>query len=247
MKSKTNTNSQIHVRDLTAITNTLIADLAPLRFSPPVTHVYNPLVYARDAWDLYCKRFGQGPREILIVGMNPGPFGMAQVGVPFGEVSFVRDWLGIDVPIAKPAQEHPKRPIEGFACRRSEVSGARVWGWAKERYGTPERFFIANYCPLVFMEASGRNFVPEKLARAEREPLFRACDLALERTIDLLKPKILLGIGKFAEAKARQVAAGRDVRIVSVAHPSPASPIANRGWGPLMDQAIEAIDRGDPT
>ena len=123
---------------LKQITDDLITDLDGLTFGPPVTHVYNPLIYAREAWDMYCGKYGQGQREVLLLGMNPGPFGMGQVGVPFGEVAHVRDWLGIQTPIGKPPVEHPKRPIQGFDCTRSEVSGRRLWGWAKDTFGTPE-------------------------------------------------------------------------------------------------------------
>jgi len=224
------------------ITDDLVSDLDGLNFGPPVTHVYNPLVYAREAWDLYCEMYGAGKREILLLGMNPGPFGMAQVGVPFGEIAHVRDWLGIHAPVGKPQVEHPKRPVLGFDCTRSEVSGRRLWGWAKHTYGTPEaffeRFFIANYCPLVFMEETGRNRVPEKLPKAERTPMFAACDRALRRTVELFEPKYVIGVGKFAEKKARAVVGDLDVTIASVPHPSPASPLANRGWAPLMTAAL---------
>lgn len=99
-----------------------------LVFSEPVTHVYNPLRYAWDAHHRYLKLAPETQAaRVLFLGMNPGPWGMAQTGVPFGQVEAVRDWLGIDVPVGKPAKEHPKRPIEGFACRRSEVSGERLW------------------------------------------------------------------------------------------------------------------------
>lgn len=228
------------------ITDELITALEPLTFSEPVTHVYNPLVYARSAWDLYCARYGQGTRKVLALGMNPGPFGMSQVGVPFGEIAHVRDWLGIETPIGKPPVEHPKRPILGFACTRSEVSGRRLWGWAKETYGTPEAFFetffITNYCPLVFMEGpNGRNRVPEKLPAVERAPVFEACDRALLQTVELMQPELILGVGKFAEKKAQQVVGHLDVQIGSVPHPSPASPIANRGWSPLMDAALKEL------
>ena len=228
------------------ITDELITALEPLTFSEPVTHVYNPLVYARSAWDLYCARYGQGTRKVLALGMNPGPFGMSQVGVPFGEIAHVRDWLGIETPIGKPPVEHPKRPILGFACTRSEVSGRRLWGWAKETYGTPEAFFetffITNYCPLVFMEGpNGRNRVPEKLPAVERAPVFEACDRALLQTVELMQPELILGVGKFAERKAQQVVGHLDVQIGSVPHPSPASPIANRGWSPLMDAALKEL------
>ncbi|MCB9536032.1 MAG: hypothetical protein H6704_07175 [Myxococcales bacterium] len=61
--------------NLQQITDDLVADLAPLDFGPPVTHVYNPLTYARAVWDAYCERLGRGPREALLIGMNPGPVG----------------------------------------------------------------------------------------------------------------------------------------------------------------------------
>ena len=231
---------------LKAITDELIEALSPLTFSEPVTHVYNPLVYARPAWDQYCEKYGQGTRRVLALGMNPGPFGMSQVGVPFGEIEHVRDWLGINAPIGKPPIEHPKRPILGFDCPRSEVSGRRLWSWAKETYETPERFFetffITNYCPLVFMEGpNGRNRVPEKLLKSERDAVFAACDLALLKTVELMQPEYILGVGKFAEKKAKQVVGHLDIKIGSVPHPSPASPIANRGWSPLMTQALENL------
>jgi len=227
---------------LKRITDDLVAELDGLEFEPPTAFVYNPLVYARSAWDAYCRKYGKGQKEVLLVGMNPGPFGMAQVGVPFGEVNAVRDWLGICTKIGKPPEEHPKRPILGFDCPRSEVSGRRLWSWARDAYDTPEtffeRFFIANYCPLVFMEEGGRNRIPEKLPKHEREPLYAACDAALRRTVERVSPRYVVGVGKFAEKKAREVVGDMDVIIGSVPHPSPASPLANRGWAPLMIQAL---------
>ena len=230
---------------LQKITDDLIADLDGLAFEPPTAFVYNPLVYARPAWDSYCRKYGKGQREVLLLGMNPGPFGMAQVGVPFGEVAAVRDWLGITAKVGKPPEEHPKRPIQGFDCARSEVSGRRLWGWAQESYGTPElffeRFFVANYCPLVFMEESGRNRIPEKLPAHERTSLYAACDRALRRTVQRLRPRYVVGVGKFAEKKARDVVGDLDLIIGSVPHPSPASPLANRGWAPQMTQALSEL------
>ena len=230
---------------LKRITNRLNASLSGLTFSAPVTHVYNPLEYARSAWDAYCHTYGIGSKDIVLVGMHPGPYGMAQCGVPFGEIGQVSDWRGIVTTIGKPPGEHPKRPVLGFDCPRSEVSGRRLWSWAIEVYGTPEaffsRFFITNYCPLVFMEESGRNRIPEKLPKSERVPMFEACDTALRQTIELLKPKYVVGVGKFAEKKAKQVVGDLDVIIGSVPHPSPASPLANRGWAPLMTAGLESM------
>ena len=165
-----------HANQALAVLARLRDQTGELRFADPVTHVYNPLTYAWPAVEQYIERFGDGPRRVLFLGMNPGPWGMAQTGVPFGTVNLVRDWIGIEGPVGKPPGEHPKRPIIGFDVEREEVSGNRFWGWAKDRFGTAdkffERFFVANYCPLVFMEVSGRNRTPDKLPAAEKEELF---------------------------------------------------------------------------
>jgi len=159
---------------------------------------------------------------------------MAQTGVPFGEINFVRDWLEINEPVGKPKQEHSKRPITGFASHRSEVSGGRLWGWAKDTFVTPrrffDRFFVANYCPLMFMEETGRNRTPDKLPPAEREPLFAACDLALRRTVETLQPRYVIGVGAFAQSRVREALVGMDITFGGILHPSPASPAANRDW-----------------
>ncbi len=208
--------------------------LAKLRFAAPVTHVYNPLRHACAPHAEYVQRFARAPLRVLYLGMNPGPFGMAQTGVPFGDVASVRDWLGIEAPVGRPRREHPKRPILGFACSRSEVSGTRLWGAIAARHGTPERFFrdafLGNYCPLVFVEASGRNRTPDQLPAAERAPLFAACDAQLRSLVELVTPRWVVGIGAFATTRARVALAGTGIRIGSVLHPSPASPAANRGW-----------------
>lgn len=222
----------------------LSREVEALSFGDPVTHVYNPLRYAAAPHRQYLRRYADTPKRVVYLGMNPGPWGMAQTGVPFGEVSLVRDWLGIEAEVRHPDPEHPKRPIEGFACKRSEVSGARLWGALRERHGSAERFFaehfIANYCPLVFMEHSGKNRTPDKLPPEEREPLYAACDRHLEALVRALDPEWVIGVGKFAEARARDVL-GERVKIGTVLHPSPASPIANRGWAPQAAKQLEAL------
>ncbi len=230
---------------LTTIANRLSKTLAPMRFSAPVTHVYDPTDYAKSLHQTYLRRFGEGPKEALLLGMNPGPWGMAQTGVPFGEVAAVRDWMGFSGKVGKPAEEHPKRPITGLECTRSEVSGRRLWGWAQERFGTAdaffERFFVANYCPLVFMEESGRNFVPEKLPAAEREPLLAACDEALVETIKAVKPARIIGVGVWAKKRALAAAGELGIPVTHILHPSPASPAANRGWAPQAEAQLTAM------
>jgi single-strand selective monofunctional uracil DNA glycosylase len=216
-----------------------------LRFAPPVTHVYNPLDYAWEAHAQYLELYGEAPKELLFLGMNPGPWGMAQTGVPFGEVGTARDWLGIDAEIRRPKQEHPKRQIMGLACTRSEVSGARLWGWARSVFVTPERFFdrffIANYCPLAFLEESGRNRTPDKLPAGEKGPLLEICDRALRRTIEHLRPEIVVGVGAFAAGRAHAALDGIDVTVGRILHPSPASPAANRGWAKQATRELREL------
>jgi single-strand selective monofunctional uracil DNA glycosylase len=216
-----------------------------LRFDAPVAFVYNPLAYARAPHEAYLRRYGAGTREILLLGMNPGPFGMAQTGVPFGDVTMVRDFLKIEGEVAAPERVHERRPISGFACPRSEVSGTRLWGWVKGRFETParffDRFFVANYCPLVFLEASGRNRTPDKLPPAERQPLFAACDAALRRMVALLAPRFVIGVGGFAAERARSALSDYDGTIACVLHPSPASPAANRGWASLAEGQLSEL------
>lgn len=224
----------------------LTRSLTPLRFSDPVTHVYNPLEYAEPAIRQYLERYGDREKRVIFLGMNPGPWGMAQTGVPFGEVAAVRGWLGLDAAVGKPPREHPKRPVSGLACERSEVSGKRLWGLFAARYATPAAFFddhlVLNHCPLVFMEESGRNRTPDKLPADEREPLLEACDRALAELIDLYRPERCVGIGGFAEKRLRTVG-GDTISIGRLLHPSPASPLANRGWeaqatSQLIEQGI---------
>jgi len=229
---------------LVAISRELAARADTLWF-PSVPVVYNPLVYARAPHEAYLERWGATrPREVLMLGMNPGPFGMAQTGVPFGDVAMVRGFLGIEGPVRKPPREHLRRPVDGFDCHRSEVSGTRFWGWACDRFGTAERFFervfVANWCPLVFMEESGRNRPPDKLPAAERAPLFEICNDALTRIAETLQPSLVVGIGGFAEQRARE-AFGGDVKIGRILHPSPASPAANADWAGLVDGQLRAL------
>lgn len=229
-------------RQLTRACEKLCSELAPLDFAPPVTHVYNPLVYARASYCDYLRRYADGPKRIVYMGMNPGPFGMTQTGVPFGEITLVRDFLGVQGRVDKPEHEHPKRPVEGFACTRSEVSGARLWGAIRAKHQVPGRFFahsfVSNYCPLVFMEESGRNRTPDKLRPNERELLFAACDRHLRTVVETLKPEFVIGIGKFAEGRAKAALAGLGITIGTIPHPSPASPAANRGWAQLAEAAL---------
>jgi single-strand selective monofunctional uracil DNA glycosylase len=218
-----------------------------------VTHVYDPLDYAWAPHEAYVRRFGSGRRRVVFLGMNPGPYGMMQIGVPFGEVAAVRDWMGIEMPVEKPTHEHPKRPIQGFACTRSEVSGRRLWGWAAQRFGTAERFFedhfVLNYCPLVFLEAGGRNFTPDKLPAPAMKALQAACDQHLRLALGALQPEWAIGIGAYAMKRIEQALAHPDApglikrlpKVAQILHPSPASPAANRGWTVAVEKQLAQL------
>lgn len=244
-KAASSRDSSHQVEQLIASTRKLSKAVDKLRFEPPVTHVYNPLDYAWAPHESYLRRYGAGDNRTILLGMNPGPFGMAQVGVPFGEVSLVRDWLQVSGAVDKPKLEHPARPIQGFDCTRSEVSGARLWGWAKDRFESPERFFekyfVVNYCPLVFMGDSGKNITPDKLPAAERTRLFEVCDRALVELCEVLCPRLVIGVGTFALGRARIALGENSIPTGQILHPSPASPKANSGWASIVEQQLREL------
>jgi single-strand selective monofunctional uracil DNA glycosylase len=235
-------------QDLIATSRKLSQRVSKLAFDAPVAYVYNPLAYAQGLHEAYLARYGGAPKQVLLLGMNPGPFGMAQTGVPFGDVAMVRDFLGLDGlgrEVGRPDPEHPKRKVQGLACPRGEVSGTRLWGWARDDFGTSERFFarffVANYCPLAFMEASGRNLTPDKLPASERADLFAACDEALRETVAILRPRHVVGVGAFAAERAKEALNADEIHIGTILHPSPASPLANRGWATEARRQLVAL------
>lgn len=229
-------------RQLIQAARELSGQVDRLQFAEPVTHIYNPLDYAWAAHEEYLRRYGNSRKRVVFLGMNPGPFGMTQTGVPFGEIGMVRDWLGITAPIRQPAGAHPKRPIQGFDCPRSEVSGRRLWGLFAERFADSAGFFaghfVTNYCPLVFCEAKGRNRTPDKLPAGEQERLFAVCDEHLRRVVEILEPEWLIGVGGFAWERGEAIAGQVKVKRGRILHPSPASPAANRGWGEAVTKQM---------
>jgi single-strand selective monofunctional uracil DNA glycosylase len=230
---------------LIVVARDLAAGVYSLKFKRPVAHVYNPLDYAWAAHEKYLRKFGNSTKRVIFLGMNPGPFGMAQTGIPFGEISAVRDWLGIHAEIKRPELEHPKRPISGFDCARSEVSGRRLWKLFADRYGPAEQFFkehfVVNYCPLAFCGQTGCNLTPDKLHKTECEKLFKLCDQHLHRVLQILEPEWLIGIGGFAARRAETASVNLKVRIGQILHPSPASPAANRGWAKIVKPQLQAL------
>ena len=221
-------------------------EVRTLTFSRPVTHVYHPLDYAWEPHKRYLDKYAGGKKKVVFLGMNPGPWGMAQTGVPFGDVKQVTGWLRIKAPVDRPNPEHPRRRVEGFDCHRGEISGQRLWGMLAERFKNAQAFFldhfVANYCPLVFLEESGRNRTPDKLPRAEREPLTALCDDYLRDTMTILNPEWVVGIGNFSRDQAARALEDTGIRVGRVLHPSPASPAANRGWAATAIRQLTVQD-----
>lgn len=126
--------------------------------------------------------------------------------VAFGDTAMVREWLAVRGEVGKPSVEHPSRPIQGLACSRTEISGSHFWGLFKALCGTPEAFFensyVHNYCPLCFMNKTGKNITPPMLKAAEKAQLQAICDLALLEVVRLLGVEWVVGVGKYGADRA---------------------------------------------
>jgi len=200
----------------------------------------------------YVGKYARSSCEVLLLGMNPGPFGMVQTGIPFGDTDTVNSWLRVKAWSQSDAgslpEQHPKRPILGSRCEVIERSGQRLWSLARNRWDKPEgffqRFFVYNYCPVAFVRDSpgGSNLTPDKLRTGELQPLQTACDEALREVIEALGPEIVVGVGKYAEGCARRCAPP-GVRTGCILHPSPASPAGNGAgrWEELAAQQLAAL------
>ena len=224
---------------------TLAYSVETVSFEPPTYIVYNPLKYAWKPHEAYLRKYVNAQKKIVFLGMNPGPWGMAQTGVPFGEINLIKNWVGICDHVDQPTIVHQKRPIQGFACKKSEVSGKRLWKLFSNKYGHAKDFFkdhfVANYCPLVFMEQSGKNRTPDKLSVFEKNSLFEICDKHLKDLVQILKPVWVIGVGAFAEQRALHALEGLNVRIGRILHPSPASPASNKDWQGTVTKQLQAL------
>jgi len=230
-------------RTLSAACDSLIA---PLSKQTIAKHITNPLDYARDCHEEYLNRYGNLGAKTLMLGMNPGPWGMAQCGVPFGATAMVRELLKIDHPVQQPQNAHPKRPIIGLSLERQEASGTRLWNLLNQHYGTAEEIheqvFIVNHCPLLLLDENARNITPDKISGKAVAKLMNACDQHLREVVEALGITRIIGVGKYAEKRAK-IAIGEDnaVSITSCWHPSPASPLANRNDGKDWRNNVKTI------
>jgi single-strand selective monofunctional uracil DNA glycosylase len=68
--------------------------------SHKISHVYNPLEYAWKPHCAYIEQYACHKPKMLLVGLNPGPWGMSQTGIPFGEIHSVTEFLNISKDLA---------------------------------------------------------------------------------------------------------------------------------------------------
>ena len=231
------------------IEQNLVKDLFDINFTESkVKYISNPIEHAKEPHVKFLETYLDGKKSVLFLGMNPGPWGMCQTGVPFGEVQYCKNWLKICGYVRKPTNCHPKRPIQGFACKRREVSGERFWKFFEDKCKTPEVFFkncfVYNYCPLAFMGESGKNVTPPEIGEGKRMLINNLCDKALVDVIDLLGISSVIGVGKFAETRANRIKKKFNLKISvhSLLHPSPASPAANKGWSDIAEETLRNIN-----
>jgi single-strand selective monofunctional uracil DNA glycosylase len=199
-----------------------------------VAHVTNPLDYAWELHEQFIRKWGGFGAKTLLLGMNPGPYGMAQTGVPFGATKMATDVLQIEaVELQTPAGAHPKRPIQGLSMERQEVSGTRFWTFMVDHYGSIEatfsNIFVVNHCPLLILGETGRNITPVDIPKSIINPILDLCDQHLKSVVDIMGIERIIGVGNYAKKRAKTIVPELDID--AMWHPSPASPLANRNGG----------------
>ncbi|XP_055849953.1 single-strand selective monofunctional uracil DNA glycosylase [Episyrphus balteatus] len=224
-------------------------ELANLKF-PNITHVYNPIEYAFDLHCQYLKKYLNGPKKMLLIGMNPGPNGMAQNGVPFGNTNTVKNLMKIEGQVEQPPSLHPKRPVTGLACKTEEPSGVRIWTLIGKLAGSLEIFsqqcFMHNFCPLAFFDVQGKNITPGELKGDVKAEVRNICLKYLEQEIQLIQPEIIIAIGSYVGDCMKRLAKqsiyiGSNIKILQLAHPSPRS-VNNNNWPEKATEFFESND-----
>ena len=202
-----------------------------------VDAVYNPLAYAWEPHRAYLELASGGGAKTLLLGMNPGPHGMGQMGIPFAATSVVRELLKItNLEVGQPRKPHPKRPISGLDWPKEEVSGTRLWSLLANEYGSAESIFksvfLLNHCPLMlFSGERATNITPDKITGPTTKALLERCDEHLREVVDIMQIERVIGVGRYSEKRALNALSGIDISVTTCWHPSPASPLANRNKG----------------
>ena len=179
--------------------------LAAMPAMTMVSLIYDPMgLCLCDASGLLpnIRQFHQ--EKVVFLGMNPGPYGMVQSGIPFGEIAAVTEWLQLASTDSQTDERTPKATHHGLIVPRSEVSGRRLWGLFAERFTSAEDFFadhfILNYCPLAFLAETGRNITSTSSAAQTRAFMAQHCDQHFKKALNALQPDWCIGVGGYAEA-----------------------------------------------
>ncbi len=212
-----------------------------------VDAVYNPLAYAWEPHRAYLELASGGGAKTLLLGMNPGPHGMGQMGIPFAATSVVRDLLKItNLDVGQPRTPHPKRPISGLDWPKEEVSGTRLWGLLANEYGSAESIFksvfLLNHCPLMlFSGERATNITPDRITGPTTKALLERCDEHLREVVDIMQIERVIGVGRYSEKRALNALSGIDISVTTCWHPSPASPLANRNKGEDWKKNVRSV------
>ncbi|MFB6344166.1 MAG: uracil-DNA glycosylase family protein [bacterium] len=234
-----------------SVTEDLNERIKGLTFEEKVEWYYNPLDYAFEVHKAYLKSFGNDTKTGFFLGMNPGPWGMAQTGIPFTDPHIARDWMGLpERPIGTPPNEREDRPVDGWSSDRKEASGQKLHGYFRNIFGSLDAFFetniVMNYCPLVMFSEEATNLTPEDLLKDDRQALFDICDPYLGDLIEFYDPDVFVGIGRFGQRRLMELTERTEEEVAYLPHPSPASPIATRDggdyWRGLVDDMLEEWD-----
>lgn len=202
--------------------------------------MYNVLDYAWDAWEQYITQYAKGTAHTLVLGINPGPHGMVQTGIPFGNISTVQHYLNIQPNIQHDKiSPHPRRPVLGLTYTREEPSGKLLWGTIQEMYPNPNDFFsdffVLNYCPLAFFsnDEKASNLTPDKLPKIYQSHIEILCSKHLAQYLVGFQITRILAVGKYTQQIAGKVLEGggldilmpkQKIEVQYLTHPSPLNP-----------------------
>lgn len=141
--------------------------------------VVNPGSYGERWHARFRRTYPLRRNPLLFCGLNPGPYGMAQTGVPFTDLKRLRaelPRLATELEATGSALVPPglaPAPLRPFLTRTFESSSVRVYRFLALVRETAEAALrdvvFVNPCPLLFVERrSGENRTPADLPRELR-------------------------------------------------------------------------------
>jgi len=172
--------------------------------------VKNPYAYAFEPYSNFVRKYLNGKKDVLFLGMNPSPSDMGRNGIPFGDIDFVVEWLGVtgrvSLPNLNPMCSFSMNDLSESRSENAECDGKALWSLIQELTITPESFFancfVHNFCPLLFTK-DGKNVTPEDLEDPDdKSNLEQICGRYLQKTLKLLDPRIIIAVGTYAKTQA---------------------------------------------